>query len=317
MTKCSERYNLRMSRVLTIVVTLLVSFSNTGSAHAYQEFKIIQVKQVVTSALSFDSSQPVDISISAILVSQSPLVATNSESLSNANSMMVLCGRSGSVDATTTITPLGGNEYRFLCRITDTPLTKNMPSGFTDISIFSFDQMGSGVVPLSRGTYSRDIKDSFGTTTPQSFPASTALKGWTRGNSYPRIVWNVGLAVNPPSSYQFPSYPKINSDLIIFESQKSLSRATYSINKKTQTLKVNCPSSVPTFKLGAAKVKTDNFLLIGSNLVTSTSWSYKARGIPGTTLNVTCLSRTSIGSASGQFIGYSESLPMTIKFPKS
>jgi hypothetical protein len=305
-----------MKTMLRMLLVFGFTFSSIPSGYAANELQIVQVERVQASSLSVDTSKPFSFLLSAILVSEKKLVSKDFGSEVPGSSIGVLCGRSGSFDARVEISPLGQNKYKFTCEITDTPLSKSMPSGFEEISILMSDTRNTAVIPKTNFTFKQEQTDTFGTKTTLNLPLSTALGGWGNMRFNPRIAWTFGLAVNPPATYVFPKFPTQENSFVIFSSNETKFKTTYTMNAKKKTLNVKCPTSTPTFSLGGAKAKTSTRLIVGNNVVGGPSWNYNFPGVPGKTLMVSCATQTVLTNHSGQIIGYSESAPVSIKFPK-
>jgi hypothetical protein len=305
-----------MKTIIRLFLVLGFTFIFIPSGHAANELQIVQVERVQASSLSVDTSKPFSFLLSAILVSEKKLVSKDFGSEVPGSSIGVLCGRSGSFDAKVEISSMGQNKYKFTCEITDTPLSKSMPSGFEEISILMLDTTNTAVVPKTNFSFKKEQTDTFGTKTILNLPLSTALGGWGNMRFYPRIAWTFGLAVNPPATYVFPKFPTQENSFVIFSSNETKFKTTYTLNAKKKTLNVKCPSSTPTFSLGGAKAKTSTLLVVGNNVVGGPSWNYNFPGVPGKTLMVSCATQTVLTNQSGQIIGYSESAPVSVKFPK-
>lgn len=305
-----------MKRMIQMFLVFGFTLSSIPSGYAADELKIVQVERVQASSLSVDTSKPFRFILSATLVSEKNLVSTDFGSGIPSDSIGVLCGRSGSFDAKVEVSSLGQNRYRFTCEISDTPLSKSMPAGFQEISILLSDMMNTAVVPKTNFTFKKEQTDTFGTKTTLNLPLSAAMRGWGNMPFYPRLVWTFGLAVNPPSTYVFPKFPSQENSFVVFSSNEAKFKTTYTLNSKKKTLNVNCPSSTPTFSLGGAKAKVTTRLVVGSNVVGGPSWRYSFPGVPGKTLMVSCATQTVLTNHSEQIIGYSESAPVSIKFPK-
>jgi hypothetical protein len=305
-----------MKTIIRLFLVFGFMFISIPSGQAANELQIVQVERVQASSLSVDTSKPFSFLLSAVLVSEKKLVSKDFGSEAPGSSIGVLCGRSGSFDAKVEISSMGQNRYRFTCEITDTPLSKSMPSGFEEISILMLDTTNTAVVPKTNFSYKKEQTDTFGTKTTLNLPLSTALGGWGNMRFYPRIAWTFGLAVNPPATYVFPKFPTQDNSFVIFSSNETKFKTTYTLNTKKKTLNVKCPSSTPTFSLGGAKAKTSTLLVVGNNVVGGPSWNYNFPGVPGKTLMVSCATQTVLTNHSGQIIGYSESAPVSIKFPK-
>jgi len=305
-----------MKTIFRMFLVFGFTFISIPSGHAANELQIVQVERVQASSLSVDTSKPFSFLLSAILVSEKKLVSKDFGSEVPGSSIGVLCGRSGSFDAKVEISSMGQNKYKFTCEITDTPLSKSMPSGFEEISILMLDTTNTAVVPKTNFSFKKEQTDTFGTKTTLNLPLSTALGGWGNMRFYPRIVWTFGLAVNPPATYVFPKFPIQENSFVVFSSNETKFKTTYTLNTKKKTLNVKCPSSTPTFSLGGAKAKTSTLLVVGNNVVGGPSWNYNFPGVPGKTLMVSCATQTVLPNHSGQIIGYSESAPVSIKFPK-
>ena len=302
-----------MKTLLRIFLVFGFTLSSVSLGHASEELQIVQVERVLVSSLSVDTSKPIKFLLSATLVSEKNLVIG---ARANDGSIGLACGHSGAFDAKEEVSALGQNRYKFTCEITSTPLSGSEPAGFQEVSILMLDTTNTAVVPKTNFTFKKEKTDSFGTKTTLTLPLSTALGGWGNMRFYPRIGWMFGLAVNPPATYVFPKFPIENKSFVVFSSNESKYKTTYSLNTKKRTLNVKCPSSTPSFSLGGAKAKTTTFLLVGNNVVGGPSWNYNFPGVPGTTQMVSCVSQTTLPNHEGQIIGYSESAPVSIKFPK-
>jgi hypothetical protein len=305
-----------MKTVLRLLLAIGFTLSSISWGYAANDLQIVQVEGVQASSLSVDTTKPFSFLLSAILVSEKKLVSKDFGTEVPGNSIGVLCGRSGSFDAKVEISPLGQNRYKFTCEITDTPLSKSMPSGFEEISILMQDTTNTAVVPKTNFSFKKELTDTFGTKTTLNLPLSTALGGWGNMRFYPRIAWTFGLAVNPPTTYVFPKFPFQENSFVVFSSNETKFKTTYTLNTKKKTLNVKCPSSTPTFSLEGAKAKTSTLLVVGNNVVGGPSWNYNFPGVPGKTLMVSCASQTVLTNHSRQIIGYSESAPVSVKFPK-
>lgn len=302
-------------RLLILSVAIFTVFS-INSASASDDFDIVQVEKVQTSSLSIDTSKAFKVTISATLISNRALVALNPGSNLSNTSVGIGCGHSGDLDARVEVTELSQDKFKFICEITDTPLSKSMPTGMQEISILLMGMRQAAVIPKSNYFIDKEKTDDFGTKTSITFPVSAVLAGWGNMNFYPRIVWTFGLAVNPPNTYVFPKFPLQGDLLTVFESKIPTTKTTYTLNAKKRTLNVKCPSSTPTFPLGGAKTKVVTRLVIGKNIVGGPSWNFNFPGVPGETLNVSCATQTVLTNHSEQIVGYSESAPVKIKFPK-
>ena len=300
-----------MKNLLRITLIMGFMLSSTASSYAADELQIVQVEQVLASSLSVDTSKPFSWLLTATLISENNLSAPNRDSNVSEGSIVILCEHTGNFDAKVEVVPLGGNRYKFTCEITDTPLSKSMPPSMEEISILMSDARNTVVIPKSILTFKKEQKDTFGTKTTVSLPLSTALSKWGVIQS-----WTFGLAVNPPANYVFPSYPTQDKAKVVYAANDSKLKTTFTLNAKKRTLNVKCPNSTPSFSLGGAKSKVVTRLLIGNIVVGGPSWNFNYPRIPGTTQMVSCLSQTVLTNHSGQIIGYSESAPVSVKFPK-
>ncbi len=305
-----------MRNLIRITILAILSIGLSNNAYAADELSIVQVEDAYTSALSVDTSKPFSVKFFATLFSERQLSALSRDVDLASGAIGIGCGRSGAFDAKVEITPIGGNRYKYMCEITDTPLSNSLPSGFSEISIDITQMRNAAIIPRSLFTFARTSTDSFGTKSTQNYPYATATGGWSNGNFYPKIVWTFGLAVNPPATYVFPKFPVKDNLFILFGTNPNAPKATYSLDSKKKTLKVKCPSSTPNFSLGSAKYKTTTRLVIGNNIVGGPNWNYKFPGVPGNTLDVSCISETRLTSNSNQLVGYAESTPVKVKFPK-
>jgi hypothetical protein len=313
LNSAKSKYTLVMKTMLRVLLVFGLTMSSISTGHAAEELQIVQVERVEVSSLSVDTSKPFKFLLSAVLISEKTLGVGSGAA---AGSIGVACGHSGAFDAKTDVSSIGQDRYKFTCEISSTPLSGSEPAGFQEVSILMLDTTNTAVVPKTNFTFKKEKTDSFGTKTTLTLPLSTALGGWGNMKFYPRIGWMFGLAVNPPTTYVFPKFPIENKSFVVFSSNETKYKTTYSLNTKKRTLNVKCPSSVPSFSLGGAKAKTSTFLLVGNNVVGGPSWNYNFPGVPGTTQMVSCVSQTTLPNHNGQIIGYSESAPVSVKFPK-
>ena len=302
-----------MKTMLRMFLVFGFTLSSISSGHATEELQIVQLERAQVSSLSVDTSKPFKFLLTATLISEKTLGVG---SRAAEGSIGVVCGHSGAFDAKVDVSSLGQNRYKFTCEISSTPLSGSMPAGFQEVSILMLDTMNTAVVPKTNFTFSQVKTDSFGTKTNLSLPLSTALGGWGNMRFYPRIGWTFGLALNPPATYVFPKFPTQDNTFVVFSSNETKFKTTYTLNTKKKTINVKCPSSIPTYSLGGAKAKTSTLLLVGNKVVGGPSWNYNFPGIPGTTQLVSCASQTILPNHEGQVIGYSESAPVSVKFPK-
>ena len=313
LSSVKSKYTLAMKTMLRTLLVFGLTLSSISTGYAAEEMQIVQVERVQVSSLSVDTSKPFKFLLSAILISEKTL---GIGSRAAAGSIGVTCGHSGAFDAKVDVSPMGQNRYKFTCEISSTPLSGSEPAGFQEVSILMLDTSNTAVVPKTNFTFKKEKTDSFGTKTTLNLPLSTALGGWGNMRFYPRIGWMFGLAVNPPATYVFPKFPIEDKAFVVFSSSETKNKTAYSLNNKKRTLNVKCPSSVPAFSLGGAKAKTSTFLLVGNNVVGGPSWNYNFPGVPGTTQMVSCVSQTTLPNHQGQIVGYSESAPVSVKFPK-
>jgi len=302
-----------MKTLLRIFLVFGFTLSSVSLGHAAEELQIVQVERVQVSSLSVDTSKPFKFLLSAILISEKTLAIGYHDT---DGSIGVACGHSGAFDAKVEVSSIGQNRYKFICEITSTPLSGSEPAGFQEVSILMLDTTNTAVVPKTNFTFKKEKTDSFGTKTTLNLPLSTALGGWGNMRFYPRIGWMFGLAVNPPATYVFPKFPIQDNAFVVFSADETKYKTTYSLDAKKRTLNVKCPSSNPTFSLGGAKAKTSTLLLVGNNVVGGPSWNFNFPGVPGKTLMVSCATQTVLPNHEGQIIGYSESAPVSVKFPK-
>jgi hypothetical protein len=307
-----------MKTWMNLVLAMSLSQGMATAAYAAPDFTFVQVQQVEVSSLSVDTSGSFSVQIIADLISDKPLAPMDFGQSLNAGTAGITCGHSGNFRVDAMITPESGNVYRLVCTVSDTPTSKGLPPSIEQISIYSGGFENTAVIPKGDATFSKISVDSFGTKSEIKLPTSTSVNTWGMvPNLYPRILWNVGLAINPPSSYFFPKFPMDGKYFVIFKSLPNESKATYLIDKKKQKITVNCPSSAPVYPLGGAVLRTNQVVIIGGLVFRgSLTVPYSGPAIRGKTLPVSCVSESVLTNHASEVVGYSETLPVVVSFPK-
>jgi len=172
----------------------------------------------------------------------------------------------------------------------------------------------------ARSIYSSIGKDSFGQ------PVESSIFGYEIFSQGAMFV-QAPVAINPPSSYLFPAFPKESNAFIIFDVRGALSQnLKTTLDSKRKILTVECPTTILPKRTPATTGKTSRTILVfkywGSRYLADQETKFKIEYLSsdfrGKKLNLSCSYLVGLKDSIYQNLPltYVESNSKMISFPK-